>query len=72
MHKVDIVRLSIPMTETFHISSGEVSEREAIVLHVSDGASLGWGESFAMPGAFYSNDTIDSCQLQLPETLLRS
>jgi O-succinylbenzoate synthase len=69
MREARMVRLSVPMTEPFRISSGEVSQREVIALHVSNDVSFGWGESSAMPGAFYSHDTTDSCQLQLLDTL---
>lgn len=68
--RIEAVRVSIPMVEPFRISSGEVSRKDAIILRMSNGRSFGWGESSAMPGAFYSNDTPDSCQQQLVETAL--
>jgi len=65
----EAVRISIPMHEPFRISSGEVSCKEAILLRISDGDAFGWGESSAMPGAFYSNDTPDSCEQQLIQAI---
>jgi o-succinylbenzoate synthase len=68
--RIDAVRLSIPMIEPFRISSGEVSCKEAIVIRMQNSRSFGWGESSAMPGAFYSQDTPDSCQRQLVDDAL--
>ena len=65
----EAVRISIPMHEPFRISSGEVSCKEAILLRISDGDAFGWGESSAMPGAFYSHDTPDSCEQQLIQAI---
>ena len=69
LHSAEAIRVSVPMHEPFRISSGEVSNKEAILLRVSDGASFGWGESSSMPGAFYSTDTPDGCERQLLEFL---
>ena len=68
--RIEALRVSIPMVEPFRISSGEVSRKDAIVLRMANEHSFGWGESSAMPGAFYSQDTPDSCQQQLLETAL--
>jgi O-succinylbenzoate synthase len=65
----EAVRVSIPMHEPFRISSGEVSNKEAILLRISDDIAFGWGESSSMPGAFYSNDTPDSCEKQLVKAI---
>jgi O-succinylbenzoate synthase len=65
----ELIRVSIPMHEPFRISSGEVSNKEALLLHVFNDSSFGWGESSAMPGAFYSADTPDSCERQLVHLL---
>jgi O-succinylbenzoate synthase len=63
-------RISVPMTEPFRISSGEVATKDAILLRVSDGEAFGWGESSAMAGAFYSADTPDSCERELSEKVV--
>jgi o-succinylbenzoate synthase len=63
-------RLSIPMHEPFRISSGAVSCKDAIIVRLSDGPSFGWGESSAMPGAFYSAETPDTCEEELVNHIL--
>ncbi|MEO6828534.1 MAG: o-succinylbenzoate synthase [Acidobacteriaceae bacterium] len=63
-------RVSIPMLEPFRISSGEVSRKDAILIRLSDGHEFGWGESSAMPGAFYSSETPDTCERELVDQIL--
>lgn len=65
-------RVSIPMIEPFRISSGEVSRKDAVIVRISDGDNFGWGESSAMPGAFYSTETPDSCEQELLQSILPS
>lgn len=67
---IDAARVTVPMHEPFRISSGEVSQKEAILVKVSAGGAFGWGESSAMPGGFYSAETPDTCQRELVERLL--
>jgi O-succinylbenzoate synthase len=70
VRKAEAWRIAIPMLEPFRISSGEVSRKDAVVVRLSDGQDFGWGESSAMPGAFYSAETPDSCQRELVERIL--
>jgi len=63
--ELDLWRVAIPMTEPFRISSGEVSNKEALVVRASDGTAFGWGESSSMPGSFYSAETPDTCHQEL-------
>lgn len=65
------VRVAIPMTEPFRISSGVVERKEAILVLLRNANAFGWGESSAMPGTFYSTDTPDSCEEQLRSLLPR-
>lgn len=65
-------RVSVPMLEPFRISSGEVSRKDAVLIRLSDGKHFGWGESSAMPGNFYSNETPDTCQEILVKDVLPS
>lgn len=67
---IEAWRVSIPMLEPFRISSGEVSCKDAIVIRLSDGRCFGWGESSAMPGAFYSAETPDTCERELIHQIL--
>ena len=69
LDSAEAVRVSLPMHEPFRISSGEVSCKDAILLRISNDIAFGWGESSAMPGAFYSNDTPDRCEQQLVQAL---
>lgn len=68
--RIDAFRVSIPMVEPFRISSGEVSCKDAILVRLSHNGNFGWGESSSMPGAFYSQDTPDSCERQLIDDAL--
>lgn len=70
--RAEMWRVSIPMIEPFRISSGEVSRKDAVVVRIADGANFGWGESSAMPGAFYSTETPDSCEQELLRNILPS
>jgi hypothetical protein len=58
------------MLEPFRISSGEVSRKDAIIVRLSDGHDFGWGEPSAMPGAFYSAETPDTCERELIDRIL--
>lgn len=70
LSKAQAWRVAIPMLEPFRISSGEVSCKDAILVRLEDGESFGWGESSSMPGAFYSNETPDTCEQELVEYVL--
>ncbi len=70
--RAEVWRVAVPMTEPFRISSGEVSRKDALILRITDRSNFGWGESSAMPGAFYSTDTPDSCEEELIERVLPS
>ena len=63
--EAELYRVSIPMHESFRISSGEVSNKEAILLRTGDGRDSGWGESSAMGGTFYSSETPETCYEEL-------
>ncbi|MES2221971.1 MAG: o-succinylbenzoate synthase [Acidobacteriota bacterium] len=62
--------MSIPMLEPFRISSGEVSQKDATIVRLTDGQDFGWGESSSMPGAFYSVETPDTCERELDDRIL--
>ncbi|HEY3458329.1 MAG TPA: o-succinylbenzoate synthase [Bryobacteraceae bacterium] len=63
--EAELYQVSIPMHEPFRISSGEVSDKEAILLRIGDGHHVGWGECSAMGGAFYSSETPETCYEEL-------
>jgi len=70
LEHIKAFRVSIPMREPFRISSGEVSEKDAILVRVAEGAAFGWGESSAMAGGFYSVETPEFCQQELIDRVL--
>jgi o-succinylbenzoate synthase len=53
------------MVEPFRISSGEVSEKDGIIIAIRSGGLTGYGESSPMAGSFYSSDTPESCWSEL-------
>lgn len=67
---VELYRVSIPLTEPFRISSGEIVQKDAILLRIGNDDHFGWGESSAMAGSFYSDETPDGCWAELTEHLL--
>jgi o-succinylbenzoate synthase len=68
--EAELYRVSIPMHEPFRISSGEVSDKEAILLRTGDGHDSGWGECSAMGGTFYSSETPEMCYEELLHRVL--
>jgi O-succinylbenzoate synthase len=58
------------MHEPFRISSGEVSDKAAILLQIGDGRHFGWGECSAMGGTFYSSETPETCYEELLHRVL--
>ena len=69
--EAELYRVSIPMHEPFRISSGEISDKEAIALRIGDGRHFGWGECSAMGGTFYSSETPEACYEELLRVLPR-
>lgn len=61
--KIDHITLThvrVPLGEPFRISSGEVSEKDAILVGVFSEGLVGYGESSPMSGTFYSDETPES------------
>lgn len=65
-----LLRVRIPLTEPFRISSGGMGAKEALLVELGDGGESGWGESSAVSGSFYSSETPESCLRDLLETVL--
>jgi O-succinylbenzoate synthase len=65
-----LYHVAVPMREPFRISSGEVRSKEAILVRLHGKNTFGWGESSAMPGAFYSAETPEECRRELVERVL--
>ena len=60
----------MPLVEPFRISSGAVSEKDAIVISMHVDGLVGYGESSPMAGAFYSGDTPERSWNELCETVI--
>ena len=63
--------IAIPFLEPFRIANGEVSVKESIIVELTtaDGVT-GFGESSAMTGGFYSDETPESAWNHLEHTLI--
>ena len=59
-NQVVLIRLNVPMTEPFRISSGEVKSKEAILVCLTMDGMRAVGEASPMAGSFYSSETPDS------------
>jgi O-succinylbenzoate synthase len=57
VENVALTHVRVPLVEPFRISSGAVSEKDAIIVALQADGMTGYGESSPMAGAFYSTDT---------------
>ena len=64
-----ITHVRVPLVEPFRISSGEVAEKDGIVVELHAGGLTGYGESSPMAGSFYSADTPESAWKELCEVV---
>ena len=55
------------MVEPFRISSGEISEKDGIIISLRSEGLTGYGESSPMSGSFYSTDTPEKSWKELCE-----
>ncbi len=58
--KIELAHVRIPLHAPFRISSGAVSEKDAIITKVFAEGLIGCGESSPMAGTFYSDDSPES------------
>ena len=49
--RVDLLLVKLPFVHPFSISSATWTCKEALVLRVESGGTVGWGETWAMPAA---------------------
>lgn len=68
--RVVLTHVRVPLLEPFRISSGSVSEKDAIVVAIHADGAIGYGESSPMAGAFYSTDTPESVWAYLSGSLI--
>ena len=59
----------MPLVEPFRISSGAVSEKDAIVVEVHGDGLIGYGEASPMAGNFYSRETPEMSWKELCEVV---
>ncbi|MFH1737805.1 MAG: o-succinylbenzoate synthase [bacterium] len=57
---ITLIHVSVPMTEPFRISSGEVTNKESILVRIDLNGISAFGEASPMSGGFYSIETPDS------------
>jgi len=55
--RITLTHVRVPLHEPFKISSGEVAEKDAILVGVHSEGLVGYGESSPMSGSFYSAET---------------
>jgi O-succinylbenzoate synthase len=70
LDRVELVHIRIPLHSPFKISSGIISEKDAIVVKVFSDGLVGYGESSPMAGSFYSTDSPESTWACLEEQIL--
>jgi o-succinylbenzoate synthase len=65
IERIDLHHVRVPLREPFRISSGEVAEKDGIVVRAFSEGLEGIGESSPMAGGFYSDDTPDASWQEL-------
>lgn len=68
--RITLTHVRIPLVEPFQISSGEVSEKDGILVGVHSEGVVGHGESSPMSGSFYSEETPESAWDCLVQALI--
>ncbi len=58
--RIDMVHVRIPLHAPFKISSGTISETDALVIAIYSEGLIGYGEAAPMAGSFYSEDSPES------------
>ena len=58
--RITLAHVRVPLVEPFKISSGEIAEKDAILVGVFSEGVVGFGESSPMSGSFYSDETPES------------
>jgi o-succinylbenzoate synthase len=68
IERIELTEISLPLVEPFRISSGEVTTRRILLLHlVSAEGAEGWGECVAGEDPNYSSETADTAWLALTQ-----
>ena len=70
IERIELTHVLVPLKDPFRISSGAVSEKDGIVVRLFSEGLVGYGEASPMSGAFYSDDTPESCWADLRDRLI--
>lgn len=66
IHKIELLKVEIPMITSFTTSFGTVTEKPTVIVKITtDEGIVGWGEAAALPFPFYKPETTDICMLVL-------
>jgi O-succinylbenzoate synthase len=66
---IKLTHVRVPLVEPFRISSGAVSEKDAIIVEMQADGLNGYGEASPMAGSFYSSDTPEASWNELCEVV---
>lgn len=69
IEQIELIHVQVPLVEPFRISKASVAVKDAILCLVTAEGVTGIGESSPMAGAFYSDDTPESCLAVLRQEL---
>ena len=70
VERITLTHIRVPFLRLFRTSSGEVTEKEAILVRVASDGITGTGEASPMSGSFYSDETPSSVWKFLAERLV--
>jgi O-succinylbenzoate synthase len=69
IENVELRRVRLPLVSPFRTSFGSVSEREALLVHVTTADAEGWAECAAEAEPLYSSEFLDGCELVIRDHL---
>ena len=61
--QISLIRLhwiQVPLWETFRISNGEISVKDAVLVEIHSEGKIGWGEASPLAESAYSAETPES------------
>jgi O-succinylbenzoate synthase len=70
LRAVELLRVRIPLVRHFRTARGEISHKEALLVHAFTDDAEGWGECAAEVAPGYSDETLDSARLALRDHLI--
>lgn len=70
VHRVDLVRVAMPLVRPFRTSFGEQRTRDVLLVHVHTDGGDGWGEAAAHAEPFYNEEFTESALMVLERWLV--